>query len=283
MLHESCGAFSARCAISLSERVQRWSGYLRRHVSHEMWPLYSAEEQTELIPLRAEFLFAELHRFVWPSDCHAAVSSPSVSPERITDALIASSGAKLSFLKMELQHQKFEIGHYVVSVDHSKTPPKNFSGPDTDWSLTICVNGIVWHFELVPSTDSSFVLRALEPIGRKYKPPGCRVVLTIDNMAHSGDTPLLEDLKQACGAEAVLQDLFHVVSQMACGVNNKDEYFTSGKVRLLSCPLSSFPNNLNYFHHFPSLQIRRWSFICQSSHKTSEMLIRLLLLLRWST
>jgi len=244
MLHESCGAFSARCAIVLSERVQRWSGYLRQHVSDREWALYSPAEQIELVPLRAEFLFSERHRFDWPSDCHVAVSSPSVSSERITDALIASSSAKLSFLKTELQHQKFEEGHYVVSVDHSKTPPKNFSGPDTDWSLTICVNGSVWHFELVPNTCNSFILRALEPIGKKFKPPGCRVILAIDNMAHSGNTQLIEDLKRAGDVEAVVQDLFHVVSQMACGVNNQDEYFTAGKVRQFTPPPSSLSLSL---------------------------------------
>ena len=167
-------------------------------------------------------------------------SSTPVSSERVTVALINSSGAKLSFLKNELQHQQFEKGYYVMSVDHSKTPPKNFSGPNTEWSLTICVNGIVWHFELVPNTGSYFVLRALEPIGRKYKPPGCFIILAIDNMAHSGDTLLLEDLKRASSAEAVVQDLFHVVSQMSIGINNKDEYFTSGRV-FLPCPALFFP------------------------------------------
>ena len=127
-----------------------------------------------------------------------------------------------------------------MSVDHSKTPPKNFSGPNTEWSLTICVNGIVWHFELVPNTGSYFVLRALEPIGRKYKPPGCFIILAIDNMAHSGDTLLLEDLKRASSAEAVVQDLFHAVSQMSIGINNKDEYFTSGRV-FLPRPALFFP------------------------------------------
>jgi hypothetical protein len=233
-VHESCGAAAARRSLVMCERAQRWFGYLLQNVSDDKWQKMSPAEKILNASIRAELIFGENFKFSpLPSNCHVALSSPPISADRINGALIASNSARLSFTTSELQSQQFQPGLNVISLDHSKTPAANFTGPCCAWSLTVYVNGMIWHFELVETTDKGPVLRVLCFLGSKPKPHGCRVLLTLDNVAHSGDTELLAQYRTACGAEAVVQDLYHVVNQMGAGIDNTDEYFTTGTVRAL--------------------------------------------------
>ncbi len=132
---------------------------------------------------------------------------------------------------LEFSSVTFRGQFCVVKIDHSKTPAENFSGLNTAYSLTVHIDNLIAHFQLVESTDRGPVLKALQAIGRKLRPPGCRVILAIDNMAHSGDTDLLRTMAHACGAEAVTQDLYHVTTSAHEGVLGTDPFFTSGEVR----------------------------------------------------
>jgi len=97
--------------------------------------------------------------------------------------------------------------------------------------LTIQINDQVVFFGLVDSTSSAIILKELKVIGDRPRKPGCRVILCIDNMPHSGVTPLIQQLLDAAKAEACTQDLFHVVKKENEGISNTHELNTSGRVR----------------------------------------------------
>ncbi len=154
---------------------------------------------------------------------------------RVTEAIQIAGEVRLQYFRAELWNFYFEENrHYVVSLDHSRTPAANFaaSGP-LDWSLTLMTEGRILHFEIVTDASKGPVLRALALVGRRPKGPGCRILLAIDNMAHSGDTAYLTELITALGAEAATQDLFHVIAKSNEGLLGTHNWSTTGRV----CPI----------------------------------------------
>ncbi len=159
---------------------------------------------------------------------------------QIAKAAQLSSDSRLGFQIAEIfSAAPLARGPVCISVDHSKTPSANF---DTDqYSLTIAINGVISHFEIVPSTGHEHIRKALQVIGLREREEGARVILFLDNVPHSGNTPLIQNYMEDARAEAVVQDIFHVVKKANEGLSVTDNFFKSGEVNIHSLVLYLVP------------------------------------------
>lgn len=149
---------------------------------------------------------------------------------RVAAAVAEAGDVRLDHQLGEIEDVGFTKKFNVVRLDHSAGPVANFSGPAFKFSLTIQINDQVVYFGMVDSTSNVSVLRALRRIRNRFRLPGCRVIVSIDNMAHSGFTLALQELMDACDAEACTQDLFHVVKREHDGISNTHALYISGQV-----------------------------------------------------
>jgi len=136
----------------------------------------------------------------------------------------------------------------VLALDHSYTPGSDFGG-DGKVSLTVTSSqGKILHFQIVESTGKADILQALKDIGQRPNVSGKIFIITIDNLAHSGDTEYVREMLSVSGAVAVVQDHFHVTQTLTSPLNNTHVDFKSGEV---------FPAFISYYMYVCFLLMKR--------------------------
>jgi len=153
-----------------------------------------------------------------------------VHSDRLASAYRSQGEARLAFQMAAMQTPGF--GPYnVASWDHSETPAANFTGPDTQYTLTVCVNRQVVFVILVPDRSDAHLEPLLKAIGEMPRPPGSVLINAVDNLPHSGTSPHVLRLELLARAIGSTQDLFHVVKLSSEGIDPKHPHFASGKVK----------------------------------------------------
>ena len=120
-------------------------------------------------------------------------------------------------------------GYDVLSIDHCYELGSDFQQA---WSMTIALQNPsrIVYFRIVESTSFNHVLAALKVLAPRLRMRKSRLIICIDNVPHSGSSPMTDECCAAIGAEAVVQDLMHVVKTAQNGTDNTNEFNTSGKV-----------------------------------------------------
>lgn len=136
-------------------------------------------------------------------------------------------------------------GFGCIKLDHCWTIGSEFGGR---WSLTFTnENTEVMSIVIVPSTSLEHVYPRLEEIKGRPNVAGRRYVLYLDNVPHSLEAPTVRLLLEASGAEALLQDDFHVHTSIKSVLNNTHADFVNGRVSSVRLIIPLRP----YWHSSP--------------------------------
>jgi hypothetical protein len=155
-----------------------------------------------------------------------------VRRSRIDEAALSASQVRLDCARAEVYAVGVAEGDSSrngnIAGDHCAHIGHDF---DQKWSMTFTnEDKRIMSFEIVGNTSIEFMCARLEEIRERPSVKGRRYVLTVDNMPHNLDAPSVRRLLQASGAEALLQDRFHVVQRIKSILNNTHEAFIDGTV-----------------------------------------------------